>query len=853
MLSKALQKIYPFESRFFQQGGWAMHYLDEGAGDPVVMVHGNPTWSFFYRRLVLDLREDHRVIVPDHIGMGLSDKPEIGQHPFTLESRVDDLEALLEHLDADRDITLVVHDWGGMIGMAYASRHPGRIKRLVLLNTAAFHLPKSKPFPWQLILCRTPLGGLLVRGLNAFCRGAAEFCVTRRPLSPEVEHGYMAPYDSWENRAAVLRFVQDIPLRPGDPGYDLVSEVERGLDRFRKTPTLICWGERDFVFDRHFLEEWKRRLPEAKVRSFADCGHYILEDAGDEVLESIRGFIAAHPLNGGDAAAPSGDTVNIAAHLPRMAERQPDRLAVAYPEGYDAQGKARYIELSFRKLDEESNRIARGLDRIGVRRGTRTALMVPPGPEFFALTFALFKVGAVPVLIDPGIGIGNLKKCLAEAEPEAFIGIPKAHLARILLRWARKTVRIRVTIGSPSPWGGWTLDEVRSADASPCLARTGKDETAAILFTSGSTGVPKGAVYTHGIFASQVEMLRETYGIRPGEIDLPTFPLFALFAPALGMSAIIPDMDATRPGSVDPDCIVEPIRRYKITQMFGSPALIDRVGRFLEREKIDLPTLKRVISAGAPVPARTLERFARHLAEGTQIFTPYGATESLPVCSIGSDEVLEETAAASAQGFGICVGRPVPGMRVEIIRICDDPIPEWSDELILPRGETGEIAVSGPVVTREYHNRPRQTALAKIPGADGVFFHRMGDLGYFDEHGRLWFCGRKSQRVRTPDGPLFTIACESVFNAHPKVLRTALVGVDRGRGVEAVLCVELDREADPGPADKIRDELRGLGAKHEHTAGIRTFLFKDAFPVDIRHNAKIFREKLALWAARRLT
>ncbi len=243
---------YPFAFRTLDVHGFRLHYLDEGAGDPVVMLHGNPTWSFYYRNLVLALRGEHRVVVPDHIGCGLSDKPPAKDYPYTLGRRVDDLDELLERIGVRENVTLVLHDWGGMIGMAWAHRRPERVRRLVVLNTAAFHMPAGKRLPWSLWLCRnTLLGPLLVRGLNAFSRAAVRWCVTR-PLSPEARAGYLAPYNSWRNRVAVLRFVQDIPLRPGDMSYGLVSEVQEGLHRFRDVPMLICWGEKDFVFDRDF-------------------------------------------------------------------------------------------------------------------------------------------------------------------------------------------------------------------------------------------------------------------------------------------------------------------------------------------------------------------------------------------------------------------------------------------------------------------------------------------------------------------------------------------------------------------------------------------------------------------------
>jgi olefin beta-lactone synthetase len=537
--------------------------------------------------------------------------------------------------------------------------------------------------------------------------------------------------------------------------------------------------------------------------------------------------------------------VNIAAHLPEMARLQPDTSAIIFPQQKRC--------LTFRELDRLSDRIAHGLVRTGIGRGMRTVLMVTPGPEFFALTFALFKVGAVPVLIDPGMGVKSLKACFAEAEPHAFVGIPKAHVARLLFGWGRGTVRICITVGRRLFWGGTTLAALSRSGGQEIpfpLAATAAEDVAAILFTSGSTGPPKGAVYSHGNFAAQVRLLRDVYGIAPGEIDLNTFPLFALFAPALGMSAIIPEMDFTRPAAVDPRKIIAAIVTYGATTMFGSPALINRVGRYGAEKGIHLPTLKRVISAGAPVPAAVLERFAAMLAPGVEIHTPYGATEALPVCSIGSREILAETRMITDAGGGVCVGRPVDGVRLEVIGISDAPIPMWDDGLRVAPGQVGEIVVQGPQVTAAYFNRPEATALAKIgdPGGSG-FLHRMGDLGSFDAQGRLWFHGRKAHRVVTPDGTLFTIPCEAVFNTHPQVFRTALVGVGRPGEQLPVLCVELEKGGEKPDLARLRAELLAMAKARPRTEAITTILFHPAFPVDIRHNAKIFREKLALWAA----
>ncbi|PKG39580.1 alpha/beta fold hydrolase [Psychromonas sp. Urea-02u-13] len=287
-----LESLFPFKRNYLDRNGQQYHYLNEGEGEPVVMVHGNPSWSFYYRNLVQALSKNYQCIVPDHIGCGLSDKPGDDDYEYTLKSRIDDLEALLESLNITENITLVVHDWGGMIGMGYASRYPERIKRLVVLNTGAFHLPQEKSLPIGLFICRnTLLGTLLVRGLNAFSSAASYVGVKRKAMPKDVRKAYVMPFNSWKNRISTLRFVQDIPLFQSDKSYQLVSDISDSLENFKKTPTIICWGLKDFVFDKHFLAVWKEKMPHAEVNEFADCGHYILEDASDEVIPLIEQFM----------------------------------------------------------------------------------------------------------------------------------------------------------------------------------------------------------------------------------------------------------------------------------------------------------------------------------------------------------------------------------------------------------------------------------------------------------------------------------------------------------------------------------------------------------------------------------
>jgi acyl-CoA synthetase (AMP-forming)/AMP-acid ligase II len=544
--------------------------------------------------------------------------------------------------------------------------------------------------------------------------------------------------------------------------------------------------------------------------------------------------------------------VNVALHLPRLAATQPHRLAVVYPHGRDAAGRFAYSHLTFAQLDRLSDELARGLLAVGLHPGTRTVLMVPPCLEFFALTFALFKLRAVPVLIDPGMGVRRLGPCLDEAQPGAFIAVPRAHLARRVLGWCRQTLRLTVTVGGSRWLAQHTLDDLlRLGGGSADLGTTATqaDEQAAILFTSGSTGPAKGAVYTHGTFATQVEALRQLYAIEPGEVDLATFPLFALFGPALGMTAVVPRMNPTRPAQVYPPYILRAIDDWGVTNLFGSPALLNRVGRYAQPLGVTLPSLRRVVSAGAPVPAAVIERFTHLLPAGTQVYTPYGATEALPVANIGSDTILQQTRKLTELGRGVCLGLPVPGLRVAVVAVSDEPIPTWDDSLLLPPGQIGEFVVAGPWVTQSYYNRPEATRLAKIHDGQTIW-HRMGDVGYQDEAGRLWFCGRKSQRVVTPQETLYTIPCEAVFNTHPAVYRTALVGVRRAGEQVPVLCVEL--EAGQRPSGELLQQLQAIRDAHAHTQAIRRFLFHPGFPVDIRHNSKIFRERLAEWAAKRL-
>lgn len=550
------------------------------------------------------------------------------------------------------------------------------------------------------------------------------------------------------------------------------------------------------------------------------------------------------------------ETVNVGLRLTATAQIDPDGIAVVEPLGRDKNGKRQYRHLTFRQLDEDSNLLADGLRQLGAGPDTRLVLMVRPSIDFISLVFAMFKAGVITVLIDPGMGRKNLVRCLEEVGPDGFVAIPLAHAVRVVLRGRFPKARLNVTVGRRWFWGGPTISQLRGRQLSVGFqpAATKADDPAAIIFTTGSTGPPKGVLYRHGNFNQQVDEIRDRYGIQPGEVDLPGFPLFALFNCAMRVSTIIPDMDPTRPADVDPRNIIEAAQDWQVTQAFGSPALWNTVGRYCERHHVKLPTLRRVLSAGAPVPPHVLERIKNAIHPDGDIHTPYGATESLPVASISATEVLNETAARSQQGAGTCVGHRFPGIQWKVIRIEDGPIERLDRIEELPRGEIGELIVKGPVVTTEYVTRTDANPLHKIRDGDGVW-HRLGDVGYLDDQDRFWFCGRKSHRLLTPHGPMHTIPCEAIFNRHERIYRSALVGIGPAGAQRPVLVAEPWPEHRPKSkreTGQLVRELLELAQRNPLTDQIRDILIHSSLPVDIRHNAKIFREKLAIWAATRV-
>ena len=537
------------------------------------------------------------------------------------------------------------------------------------------------------------------------------------------------------------------------------------------------------------------------------------------------------------------ETLNIAKSLQRWVKERPNSIAILEVRS----GK----KITFKELELESNRLASGLIQYGMKPYERVLLMIPYGIDFITLTFAMFKADLIPVLIDPGLGKKNVLKCIQEVHPQGLIAIPIVHAIKKIFPSPFKSIKHNVTVGKRWFWRGTTLDNLRDLGKIDFkLAPTEKQNPAAILFTSGSTGPAKGVPYYHDIFNHQVKILQNQFKIEPGETDLPTFPLFGLFSSGLGMTNIIPDMDFTRPGQVDPKKIIATINDFKITNSFGSPALWDTVSQYCLNHDIKLSSLRRILMAGAPVPGSILKRFENIVHEDCKIYTPYGATEVLPVTFIERREILEETYDLSNNGQGICVGRPITGLEIKIIEISDFPILKWEDAKKLGSNTVGEIVIKAPWATQSYFNREDLTQLAKIED-ENSFWHRMGDLGRLDEQNRLWFYGRKNQRVITETETLYTIPCESIFNQHPDVKRSALVGKGPKKKQQPIIIIEpsnAKRGGSPKARKKFAEELLKYGAALPMTKSIQRVLFHSNFPVDVRHNAKIYREKLSFWA-----
>jgi olefin beta-lactone synthetase len=564
-------------------------------------------------------------------------------------------------------------------------------------------------------------------------------------------------------------------------------------------------------------------------------------------------------------------SASVADRLAATARMLPGRLAVvAARSGRGHRPKhERYHSIRYAELDQRATNIARGLIEIGVKRETRIALLVRPGIDFVALVFGLLRSGATMVLVDAGLGRKNLVGCLAATKPEGFVGIPAAHVLRWFYRRRFMQARLNVTVGGRWGWGNKTIRrlEDRGAVSSVELPTCEADDSAAIVFTSGSTGPPKGVEYRHQTFAAQLAEIERMYDLKPGGVDLACFPLFGLFNVALGITTVLPEMDFSRPASCDPAKLLTAANDWEVTQSFASPAVWDRVSRYCQQHKLSMPTLREVFSCGAPVSSEVIKRTLAHVHPEARMHTPYGATECLPISTVEASELIGDAAETTANGGGVCVGRRVDSIDWRVIAITDEPIavdcsharqnvdesppghpPSGDGGYILhelPMGQIGELIVRGPQVSQRYVaiGADEANRMAKIVDGDTIW-HRTGDVGYFDTHGRFWYCGRKSQRVVLDEQTLYTECVEGIFNSHAAVHKSALVPVAVDGKTPAAIVIQPELAHGTASIDA---ELREFARHHECVRAVSHLFVHKQLPVDIRHNSKIRREELARW------
>lgn len=808
--------------------GRTFHILDNGVTEPrvtLLCVHGNPSWSYLWRKVIASAPSDVRVIAVDHLDMGFSERTGTTRR---LSQRIDDLVALTEQLDMTGQVVTVAHDWGGPISLGWAQRNLGRLAGFVLANTAV-HQPPKAPAPRIIRLIRLPgLLRLITVRTPAFVRGALALTRRRPPL--RIRNGYLAPYRSADRREAVGDFVEDIPLDPSHPSFSTLQAVAEGLNQMRSVPGLLLWGPSDPVFSDIYLHDFEERLPDAEVHRFIGASHYVPEEA--DVAGAVHRWV--------DQIGSSPEPVageQIGDRLWTALDRRADDNAAAVSE-MTPEGPGRSV--SFSELAADVRTVAAGLAASGVQPGDRISLLVPPGVDLTVCLYACWRLGAVSVVVDAGLGVRGMGTALRSADSDYLIGIPRALAAARTLGWPGKRIAVEDT-GLVRPLGIWaTLSEIRErGNGQDVPAEPDRDDLAVVVFTSGATGPAKGVRYRHHQAEAQRDALMDLYGIQPTDRLVAAFAPFALYGPAMGITSVVPDMDVTAPATLTASALGDAVVAVDATLVFASPAALRNMvatsSDLTAEHRAALDGVRLLMSAGAPV-APSLLRQAAQLTPNAEPHTPYGMTEALPVADI----TLEEIEAVGV-GRGVCVGKPLSGVAVQIDQL---------DELGQPTGTvTPEPGVTGEVLVAAAHVKDGYDRLwvTQQASAQPAGWHRSGDVGHFDESGRLWIEGRLVHVIRTASGPVPPVPLELAVGSIDSIRLAAAVGVGPvGTQVVVIVVETVEGSERPGlVSDAVAAQVRGAV-----DVDVAAVLCVKALPVDVRHNSKINRIWVAEWAER---
>ncbi len=808
--------------------GRTFHVLDSADSEATITllcVHGNPSWSYLWRDLLARPPAGARVIAIDHLDMGYSERTGTTRR---LEQRIEDLCALTDELDIDGPVVTVAHDWGGPISLGWAQRNRDRVAGIVLTNTAV-HQPAGASAPTIIRIARlAPVLGPMAVKTSAFVRGAVE--MSRRRPSAEVRDAFLAPYATPERRAAVAEFVADIPLEPDHPSASMLDRVASGLEELSDVPALLLWGPSDPVFSDLYLHDLEMRLPQADIHRFIGARHYVPEEA--DVADALSAWVGQLDM---ETPAPR-----------ERIERDPlwDGLERRAGDGDDAvvemneHGRSRSV--SFAELATDVDRVAAGLHRAGVRPGDRVAMLVPPGVDLTVCLYGCWKMGAVAVIADAGLGVRGMGRALQSAAPDYLIGIPKALAVARALDWPGRRISVNSMSNAASrALGVWSsLDELRRlGEGVPAPPQPGPDDLAIVVFTSGATGPAKGVRYRHRQAQAQRDALMRIYSIEPTDRLVAAFAPFALYGPAMGISSVVPDMEITAPGSLDAYALADAADAITATLVFASPAALVNVSRtagmMSPTQQSALNGVRLLMSAGAPVPPSVLESAIR-IMPNAEAHTPYGMTEVLPVADISLGEIRD-----AGEGAGVCVGHPVEGVSILI-----DPL----DSLGRPVGEPGTtVGVTGEVLIGAAHVKDGYDRLwlTQFRSAQPSGFHRSGDVGRLDDEGRLWIEGRLAHVISSAAGPVTPVAIEHAVQTVDGIRLAAAVGVGPEGSQQLVVVIATEnpprrpRLAGTSLADTVREAV---------AVDVAAVLEVPALPVDKRHNSKIDRLRVAEWA-----